>query len=133
MTPYLHPVGAPQVIEFLHKAFGAEEVYRAQSPEGVVHHAQVRIGDSIVGMGDAHGPYQPMPCTLHLYVPDTDALYNRALQAGATSIQPPADQPHGDRSAGVPGPVRQSVVHRHAPAGCCSPVRLRARSGTHGP
>lgn len=104
VTPYLHPVGAPQVIEFLHKAFGAEEVYRAQSPDGVVHHAQVRIGDSIVGIGEAHGPYQPMPCTLHLYVPDTDALYNQALQAGASSIQQPADQHHGDRSAGVQDP-----------------------------
>ncbi|MBZ5503610.1 MAG: VOC family protein [Acidobacteriia bacterium] len=104
VTPYLHPVRAPQVIEFLHKAFGAEEVYRAQSPDGVVHHAQVRIGDSIVGMGEAHGPYQPMPCTLHLYVPDADAAYERALQAGATSIQPVADQPYGDRSGGVTDP-----------------------------
>jgi uncharacterized glyoxalase superfamily protein PhnB len=86
------------------KAFGAEEVYRAQSPEGVVHHAQVRIGDSMIGMGEAHGPYQPMPSTLHLYVPDTDSSYERALAAGAESIQAPADQPYGDRSAGVKDP-----------------------------
>jgi PhnB protein len=104
VTPYLHPLRAPQVIEFLQKAFGAEEVYRAQSPDGVVHHAQVRIGDSVVGMGDAHGPYQPMPCTLHLYVPDTDRVYEEALRVGATSIQPPTDQPYGDRSAGVTDP-----------------------------
>jgi len=104
LTPYLHPLRAPQVIEFAKKAFGAEEVYRAQSPDGVVHHAQVRIGDSIVGMGEAHGPYQPMPCTLHLYVPDADATYERALRAGATSIQPVADQPYGDRSGGVQDP-----------------------------
>jgi uncharacterized glyoxalase superfamily protein PhnB len=104
VTPYLHPLRAPQVIEFLKKAFGAEETYRAQSPEGVVHHAQIRIGDSFVAMGDAHGPYQPMPCTLHLYVPDADAVYEQALRAGATSIQPPADQPYGDRSGGVTDP-----------------------------
>jgi uncharacterized glyoxalase superfamily protein PhnB len=104
VTPYLHPVRAPQIIEFLQKAFGAEEVYRAQSPDGVVQHAQVRIGDSVIGMGDAHGPYQPMPSTLHLYVPDTDSLYQQALRAGAVSIQPPADQPYGDRSAGVRDP-----------------------------
>lgn len=104
VTPYLHPLRAPQVIEFLKKAFGGQEAYRAQSPDGVVHHAQVRIGDSMIGMGEAHGPYHPMPCTLHLYVPDTDSMYERALAAGAESIQAPADQPYGDRSAGVKDP-----------------------------
>jgi PhnB protein len=104
VTPYLHPVRTQEMIDFLQKAFGAEEVYRAQSPDGVVHHAQIRIGDSIIGMGDAHGPYQPMPCTLHLYVPDADAVYEQALRAGAMSIQPVADQPYGDRSGGVTDP-----------------------------
>ena len=104
VTPQLNPLRAQVVIEFLQKAFGAEEVYRAQTPDGVVHHARVRIGDSIIGMGEAHGPYQPMPCTLHLYVPDADAAYERALRAGATSIQPVADQPYGDRSGGVTDP-----------------------------
>ena len=92
------------MIAFLQKAFGAQEVYRAQSPDGVVHHAQVRIGDSVIGMGEAHGPYQPVPATLHLYVPDADALYDRALRAGANSIQPVSDQPYGDRSGGVTDP-----------------------------
>ncbi len=104
LTPQLNPLRAPVMIDFFQRAFGAEETYRAQSADGVVHHAQVRIGDSIIGMGDAHGPYQPMPCTLHLYVPDADAAYERALQAGATSIQPVADQPYGDRSGGVTDP-----------------------------
>jgi PhnB protein len=104
VTPHFNPLRAPAMIEFLQRAFGAEEVYRAQSPDGVVHHAQVRIGDSLIGMGDAHGPYQPTPATLHLYVPDADAVYDRAMKAGATSIQPVADQPYGDRSGGVTDP-----------------------------
>jgi PhnB protein len=104
VTPHFNPLRAPVMIEFLQKAFGAEEVYRAQSPDGTIPHAQVRIGDSTIGIGEAHGPYQPMPSTLHLYVPDADAVYQRALQAGATSIQPPADQPYGDRSGGVRDP-----------------------------
>jgi PhnB protein len=104
VTPHFNPLRAPAMIEFLQKAFGAEEIYRAQSPDGVVHHAQVRIGDSVIGMGEAHGPYQPAPATLHLYVPDADALYDRALRAGATSIQPVAEQPYGDRSGGVRDP-----------------------------
>jgi PhnB protein len=104
VTPHMNPLRAPAVIEFLEKAFGAEEVYRAQSPDGVVHHAQVRIGDSLIGMGEAHGAYQPAPCTLHVYVPDADAAYERAMRAGAKSIQPVADQPYGDRSGGVTDP-----------------------------
>jgi len=104
VTPYLHPLRGAVLIDFLKKAFGAEEVYRAQSPDGVMHHAQVRIGDSMIGMGDAHGIYQPMPSTLHLYVADADAAYEQALQAGAQSIQPPANQPYGERNAGVTDP-----------------------------
>jgi PhnB protein len=104
VTPYFHPARSAEFIEFLQRAFGGEQVYRAESPEGGIFHAQVRIGDSLVGMGDAHGPYQPMPGTLHLYVPDTDAVYQQALSAGAVSLQPPADQPYGDRSAGVTDP-----------------------------
>jgi PhnB protein len=67
-------------------------------------HAQVRIGDSLIGMGDAHGAYPPMPSTLHLYVPNADASYEQAMRAGAESIQPPTDQTYGDRSAGVRDP-----------------------------
>jgi PhnB protein len=104
VTPYLHPLRGALLIEFLEKAFGAEEMYRAQSPDGVIHHAQVRIGDSVIGMGDAHGIYQPMPSTLHLYVSDADATYEQALRAGASSIQPPANQPYGERNAGVTDP-----------------------------
>jgi PhnB protein len=98
---YLHPRRAQPVIDFMKRAFGAEEVAKYPSPDGVIHHAQVRIGDSVVEMGEADGPYQPMPTMFYLYVPDVDAMYSRALNAGATSISPPTDQSYGDRSAGV--------------------------------
>jgi len=101
VTPYLHPHRAEPVINFLKRAFGAEEVSRAQSPDGVIHHATIRIGDSVLEMGEAHGAYQPMQTMFYLYVPDVDALYRRALQAGAISIAEPKDQPYGARSAGV--------------------------------
>jgi uncharacterized glyoxalase superfamily protein PhnB len=65
---------------------------------------QIRVGTSILEMGEAHGPYQPMSSVLYVYVPDVDAVYRRALQAGATSISQPADQPYGDRNAGVKDP-----------------------------
>jgi PhnB protein len=104
VTPYLHPRRADQLIGFLRQVFGAEEVDRFQSPDGVIVHAKIRIGDSIVEMSEAHGPYQPMPPQFYLSVPDVDARYEKALSAGATSIQAPADQSYGARTAGVTDP-----------------------------
>lgn len=105
VTPYLHPVGTAKLIDFLKEAFGAEDVARHQSPEGTVVHAKVRIGDSIVEMGEAHAEYQPMPTMFYMYVNNVDAAYERALKAaGAKSISAPADQPYGDRRAAVEDP-----------------------------
>lgn len=101
VTPYLHPRGAAKLLEFLKRAFAAEEVACDKSPEGTLVHAQVRIGDSAVELSEAHGEWQPMPATFFLYVNDVDAWYRRALEAGATSLAEPADQPYGDRTGGV--------------------------------
>lgn len=101
VTPYLHPLRAEPLIGFLKRAFGAEELEKYASPDGVVHHAKIKIGDSTLEMGEAHGPYQPMPSMFFLYVPNVDATHQRAVNAGATSISEPADQPHGERRAGV--------------------------------
>ncbi len=94
---YMHPLRAEPVIAFLKRAFGAQELSKHASPDGVVHHAEIRVGDSVIEMGEAHGPYQPMQSMFYVYVPDCDAVYQRALAAGAKSIQEPADQPYGDR------------------------------------
>ena len=104
VTPFLHPRGADRMIDFLTRAFGAEEESRAQSPDGVIHHATVRIGDSMIEMGEAHDPWQPMPATFFMYVDDVDSMYRRAVAAGAASQSEPADQPYGDRVAGVSDP-----------------------------
>jgi PhnB protein len=109
INSYLHPVGADTLIDFLKQAFGAEEVdvHRSQA-SGPVTHAMIRLGDTILEMGEAHGPYRPMPTGLHFYVTDVDATYHRALKAGATSISAPADQPYGERGAGVRDPAGNS-------------------------
>ena len=101
VMPYLHPLRAAPVIDFLKRAFGAEEIGRYASPDGVIHHASVKIGDSYIEMGEAQGKYQPFHSMFYLYVPDCDAVYHRALAAGATSISEPKDQTYGDRSGGV--------------------------------
>lgn len=104
VTPFLHPLRADAVIAFLTRAFGATTMMRYATPDGVVHHAAVRIADSALEMGDAHGPHQPMPTMFYVYVPDVDAAYARALDAGAASMVSPADQPYGVRQAGVKDP-----------------------------
>lgn len=98
---YFHPIGAPKFIDFLQNAFGAEVVERHQSDQGFVYHAKVRLGDSIVEMGEAHDQWQQMPSAIYMYVEDVDATYKQALSAGATSALEPTDQPYGDRSAWV--------------------------------
>jgi PhnB protein len=101
VNAYLHPLRAEPLIAFLKRAFGAQEIMKHASPDGVVHHAEIRIGDSVVEMGEAHGKYERMPAMFYLYVPDVDAQYQRALAAGAKSLHVPTDQPYGDRSSAV--------------------------------
>jgi len=101
VTPFLHPRGAPRLIDFLKQAFAAEEVETHRGPEGAIAHAKIRLGSSIIEMGEAHGEWRPMPTMFYLYVDDVDAWYRRALAAGAVSMESPALQPYGERRAAV--------------------------------
>ena len=69
VTPYLVVQGVAKLIEFLKQAFGATEMHRSTRPDGTVMHAQVKIGDSPIMMGEAWGDYSPKPASLYLYVP----------------------------------------------------------------
>ncbi len=101
VTPYLVVEGAAALIDFLATVFDAvEEGERFTGPDNRVAHAELRIGDSRIMLGEAHGEHRPMPAMLYVYVDDVDVRYQRALAAGATSVQPPADQFYGDRSGG---------------------------------
>jgi PhnB protein len=115
VTPVLHPKEGFRLVEFLEQAFDATHLAVDEEPPGSVAHARLRIGDSVVEIGEAHGPVQPLPSVLHLYVEDADATYRRALRAGATSLQEPADTPYGDRAAAVVDPAGHSwfiATHR---------------------
>jgi uncharacterized glyoxalase superfamily protein PhnB len=105
LMPYLHPRGAPQMIELLKQAFAAEPEAVHQSSDGIVRHATIRIGSSMIEMGEAHDQWQPMPMTFMLYVDDVDAWYERAMKAeGMTSMSKPGDQAYGDRVGAVKDP-----------------------------
>ena len=101
VQPYLHLRGSEKMIPFLENAFGGVVTgHVPMSPQGHVLHATVQIGDNTLELDEAHGEFQPMPCHLHLHVADADAIYARAIRAGATSIDAPSDKPYG-RSGGV--------------------------------
>jgi PhnB protein len=101
VQPSLHPLRVEPVVNFLKRAFGAEELGRYATPDGVVHHTTIKIGNSFMEMGDAYGAYQTMPTMFYLYVPNCDELYHRAIGAGAMSISEPVDHDYGDRSGAV--------------------------------
>ncbi len=102
VTPLLSVRGAARLIDFLKKAFGATEIYRFPSPDGTVMHAELKIGDSVLMLGEAADQqHPPMPVALYLYVDDADATYRKALDAGGESIGAPDDMFWGDRVATV--------------------------------
>ena len=98
VMPYFHPHGAPRMLQFLESALGAE-VLEKYEHGGAIVHAKVRIGGSIVEMGEAHGEWQPVPMMLVVAVDDVDAAFARAEGAGATVLERPAQQPYGRRGA----------------------------------
>ena len=100
VTPYLVVAGVSKLIDFAKQAFGATEVHLSKRPDGTVMHAEIKIGDSIVMMGEGQNS-KNFPGMLHLYMEDVDGVYQRAIQAGAKSLREPADQLYGDRTSGV--------------------------------
>jgi uncharacterized glyoxalase superfamily protein PhnB len=101
VVPYLHPAKARGYIDFLTRAFGAQELFVVEH-NGVVPHAAVRIGDAVLEMGE--GPSQRAPSAYFMYVDDVDAVYERAVAAGATGVRSPTDQQYGHRDAALLDP-----------------------------
>ena len=105
VTPFILVKHADKVVEFLQRAFGAAEIYRLEHEDGSIWHSQVKLGDSMMMLGDVRDQYPPVPCSIYLYLPDSDAAYRNALREGATSLMEPADQFYGDRAGGVRDPI----------------------------
>ena len=103
VTVYFHPIGAQRFIDYVTNAFGGKELMRHAEGDMIMH-AKVQIGDSVIELGEARYPEQPLPTALYLDVKDVDAVYEQALKAGGTSMLVPTDQPYGDRTAWVQDP-----------------------------
>jgi len=104
ITPYLVVDDASKLIEFLQAAFAAQARGISKAPDGLIMHATVRIGDSMVMLGNSRGPWLAKPACLYMYVPNVDEVYQRAMSAGAESLNAPRDEFYGDRIAGVKDP-----------------------------
>jgi PhnB protein len=111
ITPQITLDDAANTIEWYKKALGAEELNRSVGPDGKVMHAELKIGDSRIMMNDAMaGGKAPRtlggsPASLWLYVDDSDALFGRAVAAGATVQRPISDQFWGDRGGAITDPA----------------------------
>ena len=111
VSPYLVVGGAgvTAVLAFVRDVFGGVPLRRHDRPDGSVMHAEVRIGDSVLMLGDATAEWPAVPASLHVYVEDVDAVYARALAAGGAALQAPertGDDP--DRRGGVTDPAGNS-------------------------
>lgn len=112
VTPYLIVEGASAAIDFYTSVLGATERMRMEAPEGRIGHAELDLGDSVIMLADespemdARGPRTVggSPVSLHVYVEDADATFERALEAGATTLQPVQDKFYGDRSGSFEDP-----------------------------
>jgi len=112
VTPYMTIKGAAKAIEFYKEAFGATEIFRWADADGSIRHAEVVIGNSPVMLTDEApefgmaGPRSlgGSPVHMFLYVEDVDAVFSRAIAAGATELMPVEDSEDGDRRGGVTDP-----------------------------
>ncbi len=106
VMPYLIVDGAPAAIDFYKSVLGATERMRMNGPDGRLGHAELELGESVIMLADenpemgARGPKAigGSPVTLHVYVEDSDAAFQLAIDAGAKSLRPIEDQFYGDRS-----------------------------------
>ncbi len=99
ITPYLY--GGLDLIDFLKRVFGAEEVHRGEPDASGRIHCEVRVGDSILPFGAGYFADASMAAAVWIYVPDADDAYQRAIDAGARSVREPVDEPWGDRVGAV--------------------------------
>ncbi len=112
VQPYLMFADTRAAIDFYRRAFNARERLCMKTPEGRISHAEIEIGNSVLMMADENAALEAWaishfggsPVSFLIYTEDCDAMYRQALACGAASLREPADQPYGDRMAGVHDP-----------------------------
>jgi PhnB protein len=92
VSPYLIVQGAQKMVDLLKELFGATVLRRYDHPDGTVLHMEMRLDDSVIMLADSNENYPPNKTLLHVYVPDVDATFAKALQLGCKEIQKPKEQ-----------------------------------------
>jgi len=105
VTPFLVVPDADIEMKFLQAAFDAVIGMCERNPDNSVRHAEIRIGDTLIMIGQAREQWKALECSLYLWVPNVDAVYAKALECGATDLMAPADMPYGHRNGGVIDPA----------------------------
>ena len=104
VSPYLVAKNAATLMNLVRDIFDAEEASRPEGDDGTLMHGELRIGDSLVMIGEA-SVQEPLRAMIHVYVQDADATYHRALAAGCAPLEEPNDTPYGDRRGGFTDPA----------------------------
>lgn len=104
ITSYFLVNDGKKFIKFIKEAFDAVMQYKSLMPDGSIMHAQLKIGDSIIMMGESGGKWNPRPSTIYMYVPDVDSVWTKAINAGGKILREPTDEFYGDRVGGVEDP-----------------------------
>ena len=92
VSPYLVVAGAQKMIDLLKQVFDAKELRKYDMPDGTIMHAEVQIDDSVIMIGDASDKFPPNQLLIHVYVPDVDKTYQKAIAAGCTGMEEPKEQ-----------------------------------------
>lgn len=131
LTPYIVTQNCAEAIEFCKRVFGATERMRMPMPDGSIGHAEVQIGDSVLMLASGGEQWPGTASLTCLYVEDCDAVFQRAVDAGATVIEPLSDKFYGDRAGSVLDPFGQRwsiMTHKED----LSPEEMRARGEAMG-
>ncbi|GGF86148.1 glyoxalase [Paenibacillus albidus] len=101
VTPYFIAESADSLVDFVVGCFDGRINDMQRNDEGRIRHAELQIGDSIIEVSEANSKYPPVQQTIHLYVSNVDETYRKCLEAGAVSLEEPADKTYGERGAGI--------------------------------
>lgn len=105
VSVYMMAEGAQCVVDFLAQTFDATTLRRMDHADGTINHAELLVDDTVVMLAEAGGDFPGFPVWVHVYVPDVDATYQRALAAGGLSVQEPVQKGDPDKRSGVKDPA----------------------------
>lgn len=92
VSPYFIVNGAQKLIDLMKQIFNAKELRRYDMPDGTIMHAEIQIDDSVIMLGDSSDKFPPVPLVMHVYVPNVDETFEKAIEAGCEIVEKPKEQ-----------------------------------------